>query len=802
MNGRFPVVAVIVVAVAALGVLWLRSGGDPARSAANETVADVNRSADRGETRGGAGGSGHTAPAGPSLHGRVVMQATGEPAPGVEVEAVRRGGAPATTRSDGQGRFALKGLAPNARYLLRAADPARDLVSVDARYVIAARESLKEGVTLSLAPGGSVSGKALIGDRGQPLEAATLACRRLDGDLAGTEWGDARSDGTGAYALPCLCPGQYRISCSPPANRTVESDALTRDVTVEAGGVLDGVDFVFQAGAAMAGQVVSTGGEPLAKAQVRVRRGHLDRTVETDADGRFAVGGLLPGTEYEVTASATGYAIQGVEMAVPAEGVDDVLFRLEKGAAVSGKVVNEKRQPMPNLRLRLNADDGEKNWYITRSTARTGSGGEFGFEGIPAGSYYFSVEFLPTESSPRSADNSPLADAGFTVSAGQRLTGLELVLRVLGQFIEGSVVNENGEPVADVKIQAWKADGAEDYANTRTDAKGAFRLEGFQSDLMEVGFEHPDYPYWKLRCPAGTSGLRVVLPSSGAVAGMVWDAVTGQPVKARVEVQSMLLDTGASTPPLREGRVIAAEADAQGNYRLDHLPPGTATVRALAEGYVTENAQEIPVEAGAQTEPVDFALRGSGRVEGQVALGPLAGREKILVHVTAVNPEAGEERSGAQADDAGRYSMELRAGLNVLTAFATVPAGTGHSLQLRQEAEVYVGSGETVRQDFAFDAGGTVRGYISLHEGEKRFAACLIDGAVEVPKDDGAILGQALLSYRESINPTGRFELPGVPPGRYNLIALADGGAGASVRRVVRAVTVKSGEVVDVSLDN
>src|SRR5689334_8455565 len=90
--------------------------------------------------------------------------------------------------------------------------------------------------------------------------------------------------------------------------------------------------------AVVRGRVVATDtGEALRNARVALVSDH--NAVLTDAEGRFAI--AAPAGHREITLSKTGYA------PVVAPLADDAEIRLARGAAITGRVTDERGVPLP-----------------------------------------------------------------------------------------------------------------------------------------------------------------------------------------------------------------------------------------------------------------------------------------------------------------------------------------------------------------------------------------------------------------------------------------------------------------------
>jgi RNA polymerase sigma factor (sigma-70 family) len=245
------------------------------------------------------------------LTGRVIDDA-GAPVKGALVRAVHGDGALADeAHPDGQasagddGRFAIAGLDPGGY----------DVTATAAGCApVSARVQAGGDVTLQLARGGTISGRAVDGS-GQPVPAFTVVVTRRASPLREETVAQATIvDGDGHYEVPGLVRGDYRVRAagdghapSAPVDAHVEPAEETADVQL-----------VLRVGGSVRGRVVERGsGTPLTQARVSVDSSldagssavPLVTSSLTDAGGEFTLGGLEPGLR-SVTAAAYLHNVQ------------------------------------------------------------------------------------------------------------------------------------------------------------------------------------------------------------------------------------------------------------------------------------------------------------------------------------------------------------------------------------------------------------------------------------------------------------------------------------------------------------
>jgi len=133
----------------------------------------------------------------------------------------------------------------------------------------------------------------------------------------------------------------------------------------------------------VSGSVLTQGGDPIPNARVGVQpAGQGSPVVLTDANGAFTI--ALPTPRHHVVASKTGYARRDVAVA----GDAPLTIRLERTAAISGRVVDELGDPVIGAVVSVDtvvpSADGKPPLVGTIRGTQTDDRGEYRFGGLPA----------------------------------------------------------------------------------------------------------------------------------------------------------------------------------------------------------------------------------------------------------------------------------------------------------------------------------------------------------------------------------------------------------------------------------
>lgn len=264
------------------------------------------------------------------------------------------------------------------------------------------------------------------------------------------------SDESGAYRLEGVSPGTWTVRATRAAQLPSE-----RDVTVEAGRDLAGIDLMMVPGAALFGALTNDEGQPAAGAHVsasikaRPQAPAQTRRGDSSASGQYEIAGLAPGPW---TVSSPGIGEQLVDLQ-PGQRLRVDLIAT-RAAHLTGRVLLGGT-PVAGAPVTAHRLDGASN---SRSTQRVRTGETGGF----------ALKLVPGEWVLRGFG--PPAEFGITAPSRLRLgpgesRQIDLVLG--GQAVAGVVRNAmSGDPVAGAKVKLQSSVAAGDQGTT----EAAFRL--------------------------------------------------------------------------------------------------------------------------------------------------------------------------------------------------------------------------------------------------------------------------------------------------------------------------------------
>ncbi len=232
-------------------------------------------------------------------------------------------------------------------------------------------------------------------------------------------------------------------------------------------------------------------------------------------------------------------------------------------AQIAGTVMTDDTTPVPVRRATVTLSDSGRMILI----AVTGDTGAFGFTSLPAGRFTVSATkggYLPATYGARLPGGVGMPIA---LTAGQRATGITMKL-LKGSVLTGTIVGEDGQPVPDVSVQAFKRMVSErtgeptlqaaPFASSQvTDDRGRYRIWGLEAGEYAVSAAYPLRPPTSVQqiTDADVQRAQRLLRESGVTSsssfGSSGDPPPAAPVTyAPVYFPSAVAPAGATLVPL------------------------------------------------------------------------------------------------------------------------------------------------------------------------------------------------------------------------------------------------------------
>jgi protocatechuate 3,4-dioxygenase beta subunit len=637
-------------------------------------------------------------------------------------------GEPVDAVSDGQGRFTVDSQRPGA---------AVTLVVDSVRYIPAVVGGLtaptSEPLEIVLRSPARVAGRVVDPEgRGVPGAHLMLVPEGLAG--SGGYGGpphraDSRSDGS--FEINRVPPGRITLMASAGGLRDLRKSGLE----VEEGGELTDLELVMQAGSTIVGTVLDPAGEPVVNALAFVLNSRWGRKGDrTDGDGRYRIDGLSPAT---ASLAADHEEFPRVAREVDIElGTNVVDLVFGGGAAVNGQVRDRLGQPVAGAWVRLVRE------IPTRHSPSTVSheDGSFGFPGVARGDYF-------VEAGRRGFAESR---SEYAISVrDQPVAGVEVELGQ-GSTVSGLVLGLSAAELARVDVTAYGR-------------LGSHGGEVGPGERYRV--EHLAAGDWALRAAVETTGRAVIerltvtpdeaelaldldFSAGFALTGTVYHA--GAPLQgARLGARGLSVGYGAETT-----------TDPEGTFRLDGLEEGSYWIGLYDFTSGLRHSEEIEVDGDTTLSIELITDRLSGWVTNAYDHGPVADA-RIVLEPLLENQEFAARllQPTGVSDSAGYFSLgDVSHGLYDLTVARPGYAELRRQLDVRgpqEELELELTPTEGIF--FELTLGGTAT----------------VDWATAVVLDGDRPVARGTWAASER----GRVRITGVPPGSYQMVIWAPGGA-------------------------
>lgn len=441
--------------------------------------------------------------------------------------------------------------------------------------------------------------------------------------------------GRGNDGAPTDAQGNFTLSNVPSGTVKVTATAAgfassVAQETVVRPNDASAVDLVLRVGGTIRGVVHDATGRPEANRPISAWCQNADwQQVESDAEGRFALEHLEPGTwqlqtqptnaEREKSRDAKGeydwesmQAVSHSKKVELADGqiVDLVLGGARKDGVVLRGLVTSAGKPLAGARVHANRQSNEDEEGSSNSSARTGDDGRYELSLPGPGHYWVNV---------RSPSNTTMSNEREVTSAGA-----ELDFAFGGARVRGRTVDREGNPVAGVNVslepEVGRARGESHVSASRqTEKDGTFAFEEVAAGKYSITVNGSNGYYPRSnRSKASWAGARlagVEVPASGEVRDLVIVLDRGGTIRGVVlgVDGSPAEDVGISVLDARGLRIPGggwASTDEKGRFTVSGVAPGRYFVHAQNDSDVAARVAVVDVTPESTPEASLTLVRG------------------------------------------------------------------------------------------------------------------------------------------------------------------------------------------------
>ncbi|HEY5945526.1 MAG TPA: carboxypeptidase regulatory-like domain-containing protein, partial [Kofleriaceae bacterium] len=514
------------------------------------------------------------------------------------------------------------------------------------------------------------------------------------------------------------------------------------------------------------------GGAPIKGAEVELRSwlSTLTWKATTNADGIAKLTGIGAGWS-PLVVRAKGYAQAAMMLTTSGtpDTVEHAALSLARGAALAGRVVDDKGKPVANARVVATSASEPLPVVVVDPRLDgvvTGADGSFSIATLSAGTWRVTAT---------AGDYAPTTSAPIAVDGQHARSGIELRL-VAGAVVRGTVTDPNGTPVAaaDVSVVVHSYLPWRTRRQALTDANGKFSIGGLEPRAVDVVAWHDSGASAIVAADLAAKRDQEVtlkLDISGAIAGTVVDK-NGQPIgDAQVIARPDWTDATADRAAWSIRGAQELVTDQRGAFRFAGLPDGSYRVRAARPG---ASEATLYLSTGVVTKPnpapIKIVLAADGRATGKVQLADGKPTTAFTIALDNTNPLPFVAKDGA-------FAISAPAGTFTLTVAGPGFVTTSKQVTIAEAKDTDVGT-------LTVNVGRSISGRVVDEHGTPVAAATVAAGALLT--GGGAelyIKNQSIASKDTETDAHGRFVLDGFPPGSLTVVAgKANAGRSASVQ--------------------
>jgi hypothetical protein len=483
----------------------------------------------------------------------------------------------------------------------------------------------------------------------------------------------------------------------------------------------------------------------------------FSRMTTTNNDGGFEFR-ELPAARYTLTASKTGYLTLQYGQRRPLEpgkpidlaagqALTGLHFALPRGSVITGRVIDEFGEPVPDATvqaMRYQYLGGQRQLTPAGRTAQTDDIGQFRVFGLAPGDYYIAATVRTPGQGAISAEVADRVQSGLAASgaAAEVVTTLQGLTGAAAAMSLQAIGSEPVEPTGYAPTY---------YPGTTSAAEAQRVTVGVAEEVPGISFSLSPVRLSRI------SGTAVDSQGAAIPRGMV------------------MMRPSRGGPALMRGNASGG-AIMNGAFRIAGVPPGDylLQIRSGRNGPDAEFAS-VPVSvAGSDIQGLVISTARGATLAGRVILGGTNAPTPASMQISVVSTDLGQTpfgpgSMGTRVSSTGTF--ELR-GLSGTALFRVSPLPSGWTLK-----SVRLGGADITDIPYEFKGGETLSG-LELELTDK---VTQIHGIVTSSRGE-PITEYAVVVFSEATDrwqpPTrfvrtgrpdqeGRFQIRGLPPGRY-----------------------------------
>ncbi|MFT7670318.1 MAG: hypothetical protein ACI8X5_003026 [Planctomycetota bacterium] len=503
----------------------------------------------------------------------------------------------------------------------------------------------EDDLVLTGVVGGRITGRVMTPNNDEPISSADVDLELMVDIGGGFDafelregyYGhEVKTDSEGNFEFRGVAPNRGRGIVT---HHELLATSLNFGLKLEAGEHLE-LDVRMQRGATIRGRLLDGDGEGIADEEVSVSLpGQVSEAVgtlrssTTDSDGAFELKNVLVGQIVQLSSSPSGLlpgAMRLEDKLRDGQVLEGLQFEIEQGQFIKGTVTYPDGTLAAGVEVNTKLDITKVNMQMmgmapemfTVVSVETDEEGRFFALGLGDGPFVVLAQGSNEEGPHQGEWSARQAN----VAAGQE--GVTLKLEGLTPLM-GLVVNEQEAEIGKFEVSLTLKDsgGMMGMGATRMDEKfdapeedGGFRVPAVGTGTWEVrvgaeGFapsativveipqaEGAELPVFDLVLSASASGI--VVDSFG-------NPVSGAKVSLARNLAKIMEGSSGGTPP-------STTTDLEGEFILEGLEPGSASILGKAEGFAGSAALGLELISGETVPDLRLTLRTGGILSGDV----------------------------------------------------------------------------------------------------------------------------------------------------------------------------------------